>query len=132
MGLRLKGDAFEVVYTVCRDAETNAKEKTQVLATVPATIVEAGLQPARVKDIWLRVSVVPGGAPKGALAPVPVCAFAYSLDGEKWTDVKDRFNARQGKWIGATFGLYAVSEPDTKDRGWIDADYLRVTGEGGE
>ena len=58
--------------------------------------------------------------------------FAYSLDGEKWTDVKDRFNARQGKWIGATLGLYAVCEPDTKDRGWIDADYFRVTKECGK
>ena len=132
LGLRLKGDDFEVVYTVCRDAEKNAKEKSQVLATVPATIVEAGLQPARIKDIWLKVSVVSGEAPKGALAPVPVCAFAYSLDGEKWTDVKDRFNARQGKWIGATFGVYAVCEPDTKDRGWIDADYFRVTKECGK
>lgn len=125
LGLRAKGDAFEVVYTVCRDAESNAKEKTRVLATVPATLVEAGLRPAKVKDVWLRVSVAPGDTPKGALAPVPVCSFAYSLDGEKWTEAKERFNARQGQWIGATVGVFAVANPDCKDRGWIDVDWVR-------
>ena len=126
LGLRARGDAFEVVYTVCRDAETDAKEKTHVLATVPATLLKAGLRPAKVKNVWLKVSVAPGDTPKGAFAPVPVCSFAYSFDGEKWTDVKEKFNARQGKWIGATVGLFAVAAPDCSDRGWIDADWFRV------
>jgi len=127
LGLKSKGDSFDVVYTVCRDAETNAKAKTQVLATVPATLVDAGIRSAKVKDVWLKVSVAPGETPKDTWAPVPVCTFAYSFDGEKWTDVKDKFNARQGKWIGATFGIFAVADPDCKDRGWIDIDYVRVS-----
>ena len=36
------------------------------------------------------------------------------------------FQAREGKWIGATVGIYAVSGEECRDRGWIDVDWFRV------
>jgi hypothetical protein len=34
---------------------------------------------------------------------------------------------REGKWIGAKFG-YVSAETDHKaDRGWVDADWIRVS-----
>jgi hypothetical protein len=34
---------------------------------------------------------------------------------------------KQGKWIGAKFG-YVSAETDPKaDRGWLDADWIRIT-----
>jgi hypothetical protein len=34
---------------------------------------------------------------------------------------------KEGKWIGAKFG-YVSAETDAKaDRGWVDADWIRIT-----
>jgi hypothetical protein len=34
---------------------------------------------------------------------------------------------KEGKWIGAKFG-YVAAETDPKcDRGWVDADWIRIT-----
>jgi len=131
IGLRFreKAKAFDVVYVECRDADKGKDEdKPVVLGSVPANVISAGIRSANVADIYFKLSVVPGQDKKGNIAPT--CTFAWSADGEKWTERQDAFLAREGKWIGATFGLYAVCEPDTKDRGWIDADYIRVTEEG--
>ena len=131
IGLRFreKAKAFDVVYVECRDADKGKSEdKPVVLGTVPANVIAAGIRSANVADIYFKLSVVAGQDKKGNIAPK--CTFAWSADGEKWNERQDAFLAREGKWIGATFGLYAVCEPDTKDRGWIDADYLRVSEEG--
>ena len=131
IGLRFreKAKTFDVVYVECRDADKGKDEdKPVVLGALPANVIAAGIRSANVADVYFRLSVVPGQDKKGNIAPK--CTFAWSLDGEKWNERQDAFLAREGKWIGATFGLYAVCEPDTKDRGWIDADYIRVTEEG--
>lgn len=121
---------FEVVYVACEGADCgNAEKPAQVLATIPATEIPAGIRPAYAADIYLRVAVEP--SPVSARSPVengcvPRCFFSWSTDGKAWTDCPTTFVATQGKWIGATFGLYAINEPDCRDRGWLDADWLRV------
>ena len=128
IGLRYTGkQEFEVVYVECRDADKGKYEdKAVVLATVPATVIGAGLRTANVKDVWLKVDVTPGEIPETGLGPKAMCAFSWSLDGEKWTKCEKTFQAREGKWIGATVGIYAVSGPDCRDRGWIDVDWFRI------
>lgn len=128
IGLRYTGkQEFEVVYVECRDADKGKDEdKPVVLATVPAKVIGAGLRTANVKDIWLKVEVTPGEIPEKKFGPVAMCTFFWSLDGEKWNECGTRFQAREGKWIGATVGIYAVSGPDCTDRGWIDVDWFRV------
>lgn len=127
IGLRFRDEAkaFEVVCVECRDADKgNGEEKPVVLGTIPAKAIAAGIRSANVADVFLRVSVSPGKRADGSAAPM--CAFAWSADGVEWNDAKRVFEAAPGKWIGATFGIYAVCEPQTKDLGWIDADFMRV------
>ena len=128
IGLRYTGkQEFEVVYVECRDADKGKDEdKAVVLATVPATVIGAGLRTANVKDVWLKVDVTPGEIPEKGLGPKATCEFSWSLDGEKWTKCDKTFQAREGKWIGATVGIYAVSSQGCRDRGWIDVDWFRV------
>ena len=128
IGLRYTGQQeFEVVYVACRDADKGKYEdKAVVLATVPATVIGAGLRTANVKDVWLKVDVTPGEIPEKGLGPKAMCEFSWSLDGEKWTKCDKTFQAREGKWIGATVGIYAVSNEGCRDRGWIDVDWFRV------
>lgn len=117
LGLRYTGEKeFEVVYTECIAADKGNEEDTWVLAKVPAQVIAAGIRSANLKDVWLKVEVKEGAK----------CAFSYSLDGERWAAAPRTFTAREGKWIGATLGIYAIS-PTVKDRGWIDVDYFRVS-----
>ena len=55
------------------------------------------------------------------------CQFAYSMDGKKYHTVGDTFNMRQGKWIGAKIGFVSERLGTKGNRGWIDADWFRVT-----
>jgi hypothetical protein len=34
---------------------------------------------------------------------------------------------KEGKWIGAKFGFVAVEPAGKADRGWVDADWIRIT-----
>ena len=53
--------------------------------------------------------------------------FAYSTDGKKFSNCGDTFKMKEGKWIGAKFG-YVSAETDAKaDRGWVEADWIRIT-----
>ena len=104
IGLRYTGQQeFEVVYVACRDADKGKYEdKAVVLATVPATVIGAGLRTANVKDVWLKVDVTPGEIPEKGLGPKAMCEFSWSLDGEKWTKCEKTFQAREGKWVPAS------------------------------
>ena len=136
IGLRYKGDqSFEVVYTECFGADRpgknggSAPEKRTVLGYVPAVAISAGLRTANVKDVWFKVEVrQTEETPPKALCGAAMCTFFYSFDGENWTAANDEkpFKAREGKWIGATLGIYALSGPECRDRGWIDADWFRI------
>ena len=128
IGLKSNGDKFDVVFTVCHDADKGKSEKQKVIASVKADIVGAGIRSAKVKDVWFRVDVRQGAVPPKGLCGAPMCTFSYSLDGQSWIEVnaKSPFKAREGKWIGATVGFYSLAESGCKDRGWIDADWFRV------
>lgn len=136
IGLRYKGDhSFEVVYTECFGADRIGKlgvpspEKRTVLGSVPAKVIGAGLRTANVKDVWFKVEVrQTEEIPEKALCGAAMCTFYYSFNGENWTAANgDKpFKASEGKWIGATVGIYALSGPECRDRGWIDADWFRI------
>ena len=38
----------------------------------------------------------------------------------------DDFKARQGKWVGAKFGLFATGMKKTNDCGAVDFDFFEV------
>ncbi len=112
-----QGEDFVLKQIICHDAEQGGREETIHETMLSASRkFEAGLHPNYERDIWLCVEVDSGA----------VCRFSYSLDGVRYTSLPQPFTAREGKWIGAKVGLFSVA-PHGKERGWVDADWFRVS-----
>ena len=113
-----RGDRADIELVTCRDADRRTAERRTRIATVPLERHESGNFPLLTADVWFRVEVSEKG----------LCRFSYSTDGEHFRPAGSRpFTARAGKWIGAKVGLFCVSNGSTADRGWIDADWFRIT-----
>ena len=67
-------------------------------------------------ELFLRLRVEPGA----------MCRFSYSFDGNEFTDAGETFTARQGMWIGAKTGFFALRDGFTNDAGSIDLDWYRI------
>jgi beta-xylosidase len=110
------GETFDIKHISCQNAEQGGCENSVEIQTVkPSRSYKAGLTPNHELNIWLRVQVADGG----------ICKFSYSLDGKKYRDCPNEFQARQGKWIGAKVGMFSV-QPAGVDRGWIDIDSFKI------
>ena len=57
--------------------------------------------------LWLRVEI------EGDC----ICTFSYSTDGRHFKKAGTEFKAREGKWIGAKIGLFAISDIKKNDGG---------------
>lgn len=55
-----------------------------------------------------------------------ICTFSYSNDGKSFTEIKENFVAKPGKWIGAKIGLFCTRTSKTNDSGFADIDWFRV------
>ena len=64
----------------------------------------------------LRVEVREGG----------VCTFLFALDGQ-WVEIPHVFQARQGAWMGAKVGVYALRRQPPMSAGYADFDYCRFS-----
>ena len=123
------GDEFQLLQVTCHDADKGKPQTEQLIATLKATAKdEIDYKPGIHEDIYLRLIVInaEAGQPHGGK---PIVRFAYSLNGKKFTPCGEAFTMRQGKWIGAKFGFIAVESTPKADRGWIEADWMRVTKE---
>jgi beta-xylosidase len=107
LSVKKKPEGLFVSQTICKDAESHAPGKEG-----------AGLS-VKGNTFYLRVKVSRGA----------VCAFSYSADGVKFTPVGESFKARQGKWIGAKVGLFAVGTGKAREYGYADFDWFRVSAE---
>lgn len=111
------GDDFQLQQITCHGADKGKKEDVKVLATLKPTAKDKiDYQPAIHEDIYLRMIVNNGK-----------CRFAYSKNGKKYEAVGEEFKMREGKWIGAKIGFVAIEPAGKANRGWIDADWFRVT-----
>lgn len=111
------GEEFQLQQIMCKDADKGKPETVKVLATLKPTAKDKiDYQPAIHEDIYLRMKVADGK-----------CRFAYSLNGKKYQDVGEELTMKEGKWIGAKIGLVATEPAGKTNRGWIDADWFRVT-----
>lgn len=66
--------------------------------------------------VYFRVTVKKGAE----------CQFSYSTDGNSFANLGNTFKAREGKWIGAKVGFYALREGIINDAGSADIDWFRV------
>mgnify|MGYP001144374090 FL=1 len=111
------GDEFQLQQITCHGADKGKKEDVKVLATLKPTAKDKiDYQPAIHEDIYLRMIVNNGK-----------CRFAYSKNGKKYEAVGEEFKMREGKWIGAKIGFVAIEPAGKANRGWVDADWFRVT-----
>jgi beta-xylosidase len=108
---------FQLLQVTCKGADKGNAQSEQLLATLKPTAKDhTDYKPGIHEDIWLRLSVDEGRL-----------RFAYSTNGKKFTDCGEEFRMREGKWIGAKFGYVSVETNAKADRGWVDADWIRVT-----
>ena len=121
------GKEFQLIQMTCKDADRGKQQTETVLATLKPTAEDkVDYKPGIHEDIFLRLQVsnAEAGTPHGGQ---PIVRFSYSLNGKKFTDCGEAFQMRQGKWIGAKFGYVAVDTNPKTDRGWLDADWIRIT-----
>lgn len=115
--VRRMGDEFLLQQLYCKGADTGGIETNKTLATFKPTEKDTiPYSPAIYLDIYLQMKVKDGK-----------CQFAYSTDGKHFKDAGDLFTMRQGKWIGAKMGFVSERANTKGNRGWIDADWFRVT-----
>ena len=111
------GEHFQLVQMTCKAADKGTPQSEQVIATLkPTAIDKIDYKPGIHEDIYLRMKVSDSKL-----------RFAWSQDGKKFSDYGDEFQMKEGKWIGAKFGFIAAETDPQCDRGWIDADWIRIT-----
>lgn len=104
VAVKRKSAGLYLSQTICKDADRQSPEKETSAIALSA------------KTIYLRVTIS-----KGA-----VCRFSFSTDGAKFSSIGEPFSARQGKWIGAKVGIFAVGAGHEREMGFADFDWFRV------
>ncbi|UQZ83278.1 Beta-xylosidase [Paenibacillus konkukensis] len=81
-------------------------------------VAETIALPAGAGTVYLRVRIVLEAQ----------CTFQYSLDGETYIPVGDRFEAVPGHWVGAKLGLFCLRQhpSEAAGRGYADFDWFRI------
>ena len=111
------GNDFQLLQISCKSADKGKPQTEQLIAILkPTAVDQIDYQPGTHIDIYMRMSVNDGKM-----------HFSYSLDGKKYTKCGTEFTMREGKWIGAKIGFVAYEPGQKTNRGWIDADWFRVT-----
>jgi len=98
------GSGFRLIKASCKNAITEGKE-----------MVESQTEPATT-TVLLRVKVTRGA----------VCQFSFSEDGKNFVPTGELFTAREGRWVGARVGLFALANDRRPKRGYADFDWFRL------
>ena len=110
------GKEFQLVQMICKGADKGKTQTEKVITSLKPTAEDKiDYKPGIHEDIYLRLTVSNSRL-----------HYAYSLNGKKFQECGDEFQMKEGKWIGAKFG-YIAAETDPKcDRGWVEADWIRI------
>ena len=115
--VRRVGDAFQLVQMTCQSADKGKPQTERVLATLKPTAADkTDYKPGIHEDICLRLTVNDSRV-----------SFSWSQNGKKFTPCGEEFQMREGKWIGAKFGFIAADTNPKTDKGWVEADWIRVS-----
>jgi beta-xylosidase len=99
---------YRITQQLCLNADKGTAEEAIESATVPGS------------ELYLRVSVNPEDEKE--VVPKVMCVFSYSTNGKLYLPLGKRFQAREGQWVGAKVGIFAISERP----GYVDVDWFRV------
>ena len=111
------GREFQLLQLTCKSADKGKPQTEQLITTLKPTAEDRiDYKPGIHEDIYLRLRVKDSQV-----------QFSWSQDGRKFKDCGSLFRMKEGRWIGAKFG-YVAAETDAKaDKGWVDADWIRVS-----
>jgi len=98
------GNGFTLSQTECLKADKGGTEKIN--------------ESVQLKDatVYLRLK----------LNPDATCTFSYSTDDKTYTALGNKFQAKEGKWIGAKIGTFCTRPIKGNDGGRVDIDWFRV------
>lgn len=105
LSVKKNNGKLEIRTIICEQANKAGKE----------VIVETALTDS--SAIYFRIQVSKGAE----------CQFSYSTNGELYFGIGKPFQASSGQWIGAKFGLFALSSAFINDAGSADIDWFRVS-----
>ena len=115
--VRRVGQEFQLVQMTCKAADKGKAQTENIIATLKPTATDkTEYKPGIHEDIYLRMKVKNSEL-----------QFSWSQNGKKYQDCGDVFRMKEGKWIGAKFGFVAADTNPNSDRGWVEADWIRVT-----
>ena len=121
------GKEFQLLILSCQDADHGKAHQEELVATLKPTAEDKiDYKPGIHEDIYLQLKVRNAEAGQ-AHGGNPKVSFAWSQNGKKFKDCGSEYQMKQGKWIGAKFGFVSVETNPKVDRGWLDADWIRVT-----
>ncbi|MBI1226653.1 MAG: family 43 glycosylhydrolase [Bacteroidetes bacterium] len=115
-GLIMMGRDYAYLALEQQDSQLFLVQKTCIGAESGKPEQEVKRMAVLQNEIYLRVKVAAGG----------VCQFAYSLDGKKYTDFGEKFQAKEGKWIGAKLGIFCMRNEHENDGGYANYDWFRI------
>jgi len=104
--LEKKSGEFHLVKKICRNADkgTSETEESDELAGAGRS------------SVYLRIAIDTGA----------VCRFSYSNDGHAFKSMGKDFTAREGRWIGAKIGLFALAKAPGRNPGYAEFDWFRI------
>ena len=97
-------NGYSVEQRVCKSADKNLPETLNEKVSTTKSV------------IYLKSDITDGGFTQ----------FKYSLDGKKYINIGQPFKAREGKWVGAKSGLYALKSKSSGISGFALIDWFRV------
>jgi len=105
IAIKRENGKLAVQSAICKQADKGSKEEISEPRLVDSSTV------------YLRVQVNNGAE----------CRFSYSTDGNTFIESDGLFKAREGKWIGAKVGFYALRNGIINDAGSADIDWFRIS-----
>jgi beta-xylosidase len=104
LAVQKRPDGTYISQTTCENTDKGSPERETAGVKVDAN------------TLWLRVEVQANA----------VCSFSFSTNGKTFIPLGQQFNARQGRWIGAKVGIFALGKGAAAEMGHADYDWFRV------
>jgi beta-xylosidase len=104
IGIKKEEDGFKVLKVSCMGADRNGKEVEEESVSIKSN------------RIYFKISMADGG----------LTEFCYSPDNKKYISIGKKFQAKEGKWIGAKIGIFNISLSENKKSGYSDFDWFRI------
>jgi len=112
-----EGDSFRLQLLDCNGADKGHPQTATDICTLEPTEADViEYSPAIYLDIYLAMKVKDGK-----------CQFLYSSDDSEYLPAGEPFQMKAGRWIGAKMGLVSECSGRKSNKGWVDADWFKVS-----